>query len=620
MYNILKKYTGDVIKMATGKIQVNTENIFPVIKKWLYSDKDIFIRELISNGCDAVSKLKKLEGMGKANLDEKESFAVTLSVDKEKKQLVFSDNGIGMTAEEVEKYIAQVAFSGAQEFLEKYKDEDGSGNIIGHFGLGFYSAFMVSESVEIETLSYQEDAEAVHWTCDGGTEYSIEKGTKKTRGTDIILNINEESAEFLEYSKVMEIVNKYCYFLPTNIYVIDANKKSEEGKDETPLSPVNDTAPLWLKNPSQCTQQEYKDFYHKVFYDFNEPLFWIHLNIDFPFNLKGILYFPKIDHELKGAEGQVKLYNNQVFVADNLKEVIPEYLLLLKGCIDCPDIPLNVSRSFLQNDGFVKKVSAHITKKVADKLNGLFGNDRTLFEGYWDDINPFIKYGCMRDESFYDKVKDSIIYKTTEGKYVTINEYLEGKEEKLLYYTSNPETQTSFIEMFKSQDISVLELPYAIDTHFISYIEYKNTGIKFERIDSAVDNIMSVKDDAPDSSKDEIIKIFKEIINDESLKIDASLLKTSDVPAVLTLSEQSRRMQEMASMFNGGMDMPQFKKEYTLTVNTASPVIKKLLTATENRELVVNYVYDLASIAQGAMTAERMNDFLKRAGEIAEKI
>ena len=606
--------------MATGKIQVNTENIFPVIKKWLYSDKDIFIRELISNGCDAVSKLKKLEGMGKANLDEKESFAVTLSVDKEKKQLVFSDNGIGMTAEEVEKYIAQVAFSGAQEFLEKYKDEDGSGNIIGHFGLGFYSAFMVSESVEIETLSYQEDAEAVHWTCDGGTEYSIEKGTKKTRGTDIILNINEESAEFLEYSKVMEIVNKYCYFLPTNIYVIDANKKSEEGKDETPLSPVNDTAPLWLKNPSQCTQQEYKDFYHKVFYDFNEPLFWIHLNIDFPFNLKGILYFPKIDHELKGAEGQVKLYNNQVFVADNLKEVIPEYLLLLKGCIDCPDIPLNVSRSFLQNDGFVKKVSAHITKKVADKLNGLFGNDRTLFEGYWDDINPFIKYGCMRDESFYDKVKDSIIYKTTEGKYVTINEYLEGKEEKLLYYTSNPETQTSFIEMFKSQDISVLELPYAIDTHFISYIEYKNTGIKFERIDSAVDNIMSVKDDAPDSSKDEIIKIFKEIINDESLKIDASLLKTSDVPAVLTLSEQSRRMQEMASMFNGGMDMPQFKKEYTLTVNTASPVIKKLLTATENRELVVNYVYDLASIAQGAMTAERMNDFLKRAGEIAEKI
>ncbi len=603
--------------MAKGKIEVNTENIFPVIKKWLYSDKDIFIRELISNGCDAVAKLKKLSGMGQANVSPDEEYKVTVKVDKAGKKLIFSDNGIGMTSDEVEKYIAQVAFSGAAEFLEKYKDEadSGSNNIIGHFGLGFYSAFMVSDMVEIETLSFDENAKPVHWTCDGGTEYTIEEGTKTTRGTDIILNINAESEEFLEYSKVMEIVNKYCYFLPTNIYVEDL---SAEKKEDNIPSPVNDTNPLWLKNPSECTEEEYKEFYHKVFFDFNEPLFWIHLNIDFPFNLKGILYFPKLNHELKGAEGQVKLYNNQVFVADNLKEVIPEYLLLLKGCIDCPDIPLNVSRSFLQNDGFVNKISAHITKKVADKLNGLFNTEREKYEGYWDDIGPFIKYGCMRDESFYDKVKESILFKTTDGTYVTQAEYLAEKEEKILYYSSNPDTQASYIEMFKAQDITVLDLPYAIDTHFISFIEYKNTGVKFERIDSAADTVMSVNDDADDSSKNEIIELFKQHITEENLKIEATMLKNDELSAVLTLSEQSRRMQEMASMF-GGMEN-QFKNEYTLTVNTASPIIRKLLVNKDNAELIVKYVYDLASIALGPLSRERMTEFLKRANEIAAKI
>lgn len=605
--------------MATGKIQVDTENIFPVIKKWLYSDKDIFIRELISNGCDAVAKLKKLAGLGEASIADNEEFKVSVKVDKENKLLIFSDNGIGMTAEEVEKYIAQVAFSGAAEFLEKYKNDDGSGGIIGHFGLGFYSAFMVSGDVEINSLSYAEGSEPVHWVCDGGTEYTIEKGTKTERGTDIILHINEESEEFLEYFKVREIVSKYCYFLPTDIYVIDLNKKPEEGKEAEEPTPVNDKNPLWLKNPSECTEDEYKAFYHKVFTDFNEPLFWIHLNIDFPFNLKGILYFPKINHELKGAEGEIKLYNNQVFVADNLKEVIPEYLLLLKGCIDCPDIPLNVSRSFLQNDGFVKKISAHITKKVADKLNGLFNTERETYESYWDDINPFIKYGCMRDESFYDKIKDSILYKTTDAKYVTLNEYLDGNEEKKVYYTTNPETQSSYISIFNEQNITVLDLPYAIDTHFISFIEYKVTGVKFERIDSAADTVMKVNDDADSSVSEDVVKIFKDVIADDSLKIEATMLKNDDVPAVLTLSEQSRRIQEMASMF-GGAGMPEFKNEFTLTVNTASPVVKKLLVNKDNADLIVNYIYDLALISHGTLTKERMAGFLKRANEIAEKI
>ncbi|MDP4118007.1 MAG: molecular chaperone HtpG [Bacillota bacterium] len=606
--------------MAKGKIEVNTENIFPVIKKWLYSDKDIFIRELISNGCDAISKLKKLAGIGEYSFPENEAFAVTVTVDKEKKQLIFSDNGIGMTAEEVEKYIAQIAFSGAAEFLEKYKNDDGSGSIIGHFGLGFYSAFMVSQNVEIETLSYVEGAKPVHWTCDGGTEYTIEEGSKATRGTDIILNIDDEGAEFLEYDKVLEIVNKYCYFLPTDIYVVNSDKKEEEN-NSTPAA-VNDTQPLWLKNPSECTEDEYKSFYHKVFYDFNEPLFWIHLNIDFPFNLKGILYFPKINHELKGAEGQVKLYNNQVFVADNLKEVIPEYLLLLKGCIDCPDIPLNVSRSFLQNDGFVKKISAHITKKVADKLGGMFNTERETYEGYWDDINPFIKYGCMRDETFYDKIKDSILYKTTDKTYVTMNEYLEGKENKILYYTTNPDNQATYIEMFKNQNIAVLNFPYAIDTHFISFIEYKNTGVKFERIDSAADTVMSAGEDSDNTGKEEIIELFKKVIGNDSPKIEATLLKSADVPAVLTLSEQSRRMQEMSSMFGNMQGLPEFKNEFTLTVNMASPIIKKLAVnkGGENAELIVNYVYDLASIAHSPLSNERMTAFLKRASEIAEKL
>ena len=522
--------------MAKGNISVDSENLFPIIKKWLYSDKDIFLRELVSNGCDAVTKLKKLASIGEAQIDENEKFKVTVSIFKDAKKLVISDNGIGMTAEEIDKYINQIAFSGASDFLSKYKEEDDKGSqIIGHFGLGFYSAFMVADSVEIDSLSYQDGAKAAKWICDGSMEFDLTDGDRTERGTTITLNIAEDSEEFLEESTIRQILHKYCAFLPIEIYVEVPEDKHEdhcdcghdhdhEHEDDTPSEPkpINNTTPLWMKKPSECTDEEYKEFYRNVFMDFNEPLFWIHLNVDYPFNLKGILYFPKINHEFAGQEGQIKLYNNQVFVADNVKEVIPEFLMLLKGVIDCPDLPLNVSRSFLQNDGYVKKISSHITKKVADKLTSIYNNERENYEKYWDYINIFIKYGCLRDEKFYEKVKDVIIYKDIDGKYLTLNEYLDGKEEKDVYYVSDPQTQSQYINMFKNQGLNAVVLPSMMDTHFISLVEMKQTGVKFKRIDSAINDISdnTEKDDSTKEQEEKLIEKFKNEINDHTLKIE----------------------------------------------------------------------------------------------------
>ena len=573
--------------MAKGNISVDSENLFPIIKKWLYSDKDIFLRELVSNGCDAVTKLKKLASIGEAQIDENEKFKVTVSIFKDAKKLVISDNGIGMTAEEIDKYINQIAFSGASDFLSKYKEEDDKGSqIIGHFGLGFYSAFMVADSVEIDSLSYQDGAKAAKWICDGSMEFDLTDGDRTERGTTITLNIAEDSEEFLEESTIRQILHKYCAFLPIEIYVEVPEDKHEdhcdcghdhehehEHEDDTPSEPkpINNTTPLWMKKPSECTDEEYKEFYRNVFMDFNEPLFWIHLNVDYPFNLKGILYFPKINHEFAGQEGQIKLYNNQVFVADNVKEVIPEFLMLLKGVIDCPDLPLNVSRSFLQNDGYVKKISSHITKKVADKLTSIYNNERENYEKYWDYINIFIKYGCLRDEKFYEKVKDVIIYKDIDGKYLTLDEYLDGKEEKDVYYVSDPQTQSQYINMFKNQGLNAVVLPSMMDTHFISLVEMKQTGVKFKRIDSAINDISdnTEKDDSTKEQEEKLIEKFKNEIKDDTLKIEVQSLKDDSIPAVILLGEQSRRMQEMYKAYGqqmaGMADM--FHDEFTLVLN-----------------------------------------------------
>ena len=602
--------------MAKGNISVDSENLFPIIKKWLYSDKDIFLRELVSNGCDAVTKLKKLASIGEAQIDENEKFKVTVSIFKDAKKLVISDNGIGMTAEEIDKYINQIAFSGASDFLSKYKEEDDKGSqIIGHFGLGFYSAFMVADSVEIDSLSYQDGAKAAKWTCDGSMEFDLTDGDRTERGTTITLNIAEDSEEFLEESTIRQILHKYCAFLPIEIYVEVPEDKHEdhcdcghdhdhEHEDDTPSEPkpINNTTPLWMKKPSECTDEEYKEFYRNVFMDFNEPLFWIHLNVDYPFNLKGILYFPKINHEFAGQEGQIKLYNNQVFVADNVKEVIPEFLMLLKGVIDCPDLPLNVSRSFLQNDGYVKKISSHITKKVADKLTSIYNNERENYEKYWDYINIFIKYGCLRDEKFYEKVKDVIIYKDIDGKYLTLDEYLDGKEEKDVYYVSDPQTQSQYINMFKNQGLNAVVLPSMMDTHFISLVEMKQTGVKFKRIDSAINDISdnTEKDDSTKEQEEKLIEKFKNEIKDDTLKIEVQSLKDDSIPAVILLGEQSRRMQEMYKAYGqqmaGMADM--FHDEFTLVLNSNNSLIKKIDTLNdEDANLVIDHVYDLAKIS-----------------------
>lgn len=625
--------------MAKGNISVDSEDLFPIIKKWLYSDKDIFLRELVSNGCDAVTKLKKLASIGEAQIGENEKFKVTVSIFKDAKKLVISDNGIGMTAEEIDKYINQIAFSGASDFLSKYKEEDDKGSqIIGHFGLGFYSAFMVADSVEIDSLSYQDGAKAAKWTCDGSMEFDLTDGDRTERGTTITLNIAEDSEEFLEESTIRQILHKYCAFLPIEIYVEVPEDKHEDHCDcghdhdhehehDTPSEPkpINNTTPLWMKKPSECTDEEYKEFYRNVFMDFNEPLFWIHLNVDYPFNLKGILYFPKINHEFAGQEGQIKLYNNQVFVADNVKEVIPEFLMLLKGVIDCPDLPLNVSRSFLQNDGYVKKISSHITKKVADKLTSIYNNERENYEKYWDYINIFIKYGCLRDEKFYEKVKDVIIYKDIDGKYLTLDEYLDGKEEKDVYYVSDPQTQSQYINMFKNQGLNAVVLPSMMDTHFISLVEMKQTGVKFKRIDSAINDISdnTEKDDSTKEQEEKLIEKFKNEIKDDTLKIEVQSLKDDSIPAVILLGEQSRRMQEMYKAYGqqmaGMADM--FHDEFTLVLNSNNSLIKKIDTLNdEDANLVIDHVYDLAKISHSPLPAEQMTKFIERSNKLLEKL
>ncbi|WMJ79314.1 molecular chaperone HtpG [Clostridium sp. MB40-C1] len=626
-----------------GNISIHTENIFPIIKKWLYSDKDIFIRELISNGCDAINKLKSLTMMGEAKVEDNPKYYVKVVYNKTNKTLKFIDNGIGMTDEEVKKYINQVAFSGAEDFISKYKDKmDEKDQIIGHFGLGFYSAFMVSDKVQIDTLSYKEGASSVKWICDGGTEYEIAPSDKKDRGTEITLYINEDSKEFLEEFKIRGIIEKYCSFLPIEIYLEDENaqtevneeSKDEESKKEEP-KPLNDTKPLWRKSPNECTDEEYKDFYKKVFHDYKDPLFWIHLNVDYPFNLKGILYFPKMDNALNTIEGEIKLYNNQVFVANNIKEVIPEFLMLLKGVIDCPDLPLNVSRSFLQNDRSVMKISKHISKKVADKLNELFKNSRDKYNENWEDINVFIKYGCMKEEDFYDKVKDILIYKTTNGEYITLKEYLEKNKENhenKVFYTTDEQQQAQYIKMFKENNIEAIVLNAPIDSHFVSFLEMKESGVKFNRIDSDLSETM--KDNKAsegenkeelDSQVNEITTIFKETFDNDKFNVKVEGLKTESIPAVILLDEQSRRMEEMAKMF-GGINMNMPSGEESIVVNRNSSLVKSLLELNkkedrkEDVKLICEHIYDLALMSHKTLDADKMTDFITRSNAILEKL
>ena len=609
--------------MAKGTISVNSENIFPIIKKWLYSDKDIFLRELVSNACDAITKIKKLSSLGEAQTGDDETFRVDVILNPEKSTLTICDNGIGMTSDEIDKYITQIAFSGASDFLEKYKDEKNPDQIIGHFGLGFYSAFMVADKVEINSLSYQKGAKSARWICEGGLEYEMSEGTRTERGTEIILHLGEDGKEFNNEYQIRAILNKYCSFLPVDVYLtVDGQDKPEESEasEKPEIHPVNDTNPLWMKKPSECTDQEYKEFYTKVFMDFNEPLFWIHLNVDFPFRLKGILYFPKINHEFTVNEGQIKLYNNQVFVADNVKEVIPEFLMLLKGVIDCPDLPLNVSRSFLQNDGYVQKISAHITKKVADKLTGIFKNDRESYNKYWDDINIFIKYGCMRDEKFYDKIKDIIIYKTTDDEFVTLEDYTSQKENKDVYYTSNKNQQSQYINLFKEQDIKVLELNTMIDSQFMSFVEMKNQDVKFKRVDSNVSDLSNQQN--TEESFDSLIEIVKKSLP-EDIKVETKQLKNQSIPAVMILSEESRRMQEMYRAYGQQMAAMagMFKDEYTLIINTENQLIKKLPDMNEDdAKLVCDHIYDLAMICNKPLPADRMTQFIERSNQIMNKL
>jgi len=622
----------------SGCISINTENIFPIIKKWLYSDKDIFVRELISNGSDAISKLKKLSSIGEAEINKDEKFYIKVIVNKDKKTLKIIDNGIGMTEEEVKKYINQIAFSGAKDFIEKYKDKTDEGQIIGHFGLGFYSAFMVADKVQIDTLSYQSGAEAVRWISNGGTDYELSNSDRNTRGTTVTLYVQDDSLEFLEEYKMREIIRKYCSFLPYEIYLEnecakkDKSKKDDKEADKQP-EPLNDTNPLWLKNPKDCTDQEYKDFYKKVFMDYNDPLFWIHLNMDYPFNLKGILYFPKIKHEFEINEGQIKLYYNQVFVADNIKEVIPEFLMLLKGTIDCPDLPLNVSRSFLQKDKNVIKISNHITKKVADKLVSLFENERENYNKYWEDINPFIKYGCMREEKFYDRVKDIIIFKTINGDYVTLKDYLDRNKDKhknKIFYVTDEKQESQYIKMFKDNNMEAVVLSSMIDPHFIQTLEMKNSDIKFLRIDSDVTD--SLKDDEGSKDKDEIKKmqeslekLFKENLSNDKLKIQVEALKSANVPGVIMLSEQSRRLQDMSRMF-GGMDMQgMFPVDETLVLNKNNNLVKALMKMKDEVEkkddikIICEHIYDLAIMSNKQLEPDAMTKFIERSNMILEK-
>ena len=615
-----------------GSISIHAENIFPIIKKWLYSDKDIFIRELISNGCDAVNKYKKLISLGEAKGNADENYKIKVSIDKENSALIFEDNGIGMTAEEVEKYINQVAFSGAEDFFNTYKDKMNEENdIIGHFGLGFYSSFMVSKKVQIDTLSYKENATPVRWVSEDGLEFELKQSdNRQTRGTTITLFLADDSKEFLEEYTVRNIIDKYCSFLPVDIYLETIKTKETKEDEVVDTTPINDTNPLWLKAPKDCTDEEYKEFYRKVFKTFDEPLFWIHLNVDYPFNLKGILYFPKLKNEFELIEGKVKLYNNQVFVADNIKEVIPEFLLLLKGVIDCPDLPLNVSRSFLQNDRDVSKISKHIVKKVADKLKSLYKNERENYEKFWDDIQVFIKFGCLKDESFYDKVKDSILFKTINSQYITLNDYLENckeKHENKVFYVSNEEQQSQYIKLFKDYGLDAVILDSTIDNHFISMIEFKNQGVHFNRIDADLSDILKDNDNEDNKEiKTDIENLFKDVIGDRINNYSVESLKSEDTPAIILISEQSRRMAEMRSQF-AGMDFGMsFEEEKTLVINNNSSIVKNLVSLKDDESkkeqisLICNQIVDIALLSNKELDSKELDEFIKRNNQLMSMV
>ena len=673
-----------------GTLSIDSENIFPIIKKWVYSDHDIFVRELVSNGCDAITKLKKLDKMGEYELPEGYKPKIEVIVNPEEKTMKFIDNGLGMTAEEVEEYITQIAFSGATQFLEKYKDKTPEDDMIGHFGLGFYSAFMVADEVQIDTLSYKEGAKPVHWASEGGTEYEMQEGNKTTVGTEITLYLNEDSLEFANEYRAREVLERYCSFMPTEIFLSKANaepeydtideddvldtdtvvehiteepKEGEEGEPKKkakivrrPVS-ISDTHPLWTKNPSECTKDDYIDFYRKVFMDYKEPLFWIHLNMDYPFNLKGILYFPKINTEYDSIEGKIKLYNNQVFIADNIKEVIPEFLMVLKGVIDCPDLPLNVSRSALQNDGFVNKVADYISKKVADKLNGMFKTDRENYEKYWDDISPFIKFGCLKDEKFGEKMKNSMLYKNLDHKYMTLEDIIKeakgeeadaakteeakteetktdaeeskdagAKEEEKtrIFYVTDEVQQSQYINMFKAQGQDAIILTHNIDSAFITYLEQKHQEVQFLRIDADVHD--SLKDEVAEDEKEEfqkttdsLVEIFRKELGNENLDVKVEKLKDENVASMAVLSEENRRMQEMMKMYGmGGMDASMFGSQATLVLNANHPLVQFLVANkdSENVSIICKQLYDLAMLAHKPLSPEEMTAFVKRSNDI----
>ena len=659
--------------MKKGSLSINSENIFPVIKKWLYSDHDIFVRELISNGCDAVTKLKKLSLMGEYE-DDGKPFRIDVIVSPTDKTIQFIDNGIGMTEEEVDKYINEIAFSGASAFLEQYKDKATEEQIIGHFGLGFYSAFMVADKVTIETRSYKEDEDAVFWECENGTDYKMKKSMKSDRGTVITLYLNEDSTEFANEYRIKEVIEKYCSFMPVEIYFTNADtpvedaktatvdvdakevdteenndteksdaaeagdgaektadaadKKEEEKKEPEGPKPLNTTTPLWAKHPNDCTDEEYKEFYRKVFHDYKEPLFWIHLNMDYPFNLKGILYFPKINTQYDKLEGTIKLYNNQVFVADNIKEVIPEFLMLLKGCIDCPDLPLNVSRSALQNDGFVKKISDYITKKVADKLTGMYKVHKEDYEKYWDDINPFIKFGCLKDEKFLEKMKDAVIFKNLKGEYTTLKDYLEAGKEKYenkVFYVTDPVAQSQYINMFKNEGMDALYMDQTIDSPFITLLEQKNENVHFYRIDADLtDNFVGeeLSEETAKEYTDSLTETFKKALGVENITIKVESLKNPDISSLITLSEESRRMQEMMKMYgmagmNFDADMFGGKGE-TLVLNSNNELVKYVLDNKdgEHTDDICCQLYDLAVLANRPLAPEAMTRFVARSNRL----
>ena len=680
-----------------GSLSISSENIFPIIKKWVYSDHDIFARELVSNGCDAITKLKKLDMMGEYTLPDGYKGKIRVIVNPEEKTLKFIDNGLGMTADEVEEYITQIAFSGATEFLNKYKDKTTEDDMIGHFGLGFYSAFMVADEVHIDTLSYKEGAKPVHWVSEGGTEYEMEEGDKEEVGSEITLFLNEDCVEFSNEYRIREVLEKYCSFMPVEIFVSKANaepeyetipedevldtdtvvehihedakmeeKENENGEKEmVEVSPasdkakivkrpvsISDPAPLWTKHPNECSKEDYIDFYRKVFMDYKEPLFWIHLNMDYPFNLKGILYFPKINTEYDSIEGTIKLYNNQVFIADNIKEVIPEFLMVLKGVIDCPDLPLNVSRSALQNDGFVQKISEYISKKVADKLSGMCKTDKENYEKYWDDISPFIKFGCLKDEKFCEKMSDYVLFKNLDHKYMTLKECIEkngGKaepeektegenaeqsaekketEKTTIYYVTDEQQQSQYINMFKKEGLDAVILSHNIDSPFITQMEQKNEHIKFQRIDADLtdhfkEDVSEEEKEAFKEKTDSLVEIFRKALGNDKLEVKVEKMKDENVASMITLSEESRRMQEMMKMYGmSGMDPSMFGTNATLILNANHPLVEYVVEHKdgENTEMFCHQLYDLAMLAHKPLSPEEMTEFVKRSNEIMMKL